>query len=636
MKRIWALLPIVALLLSASAAAQPAHPNAAALQFCRENGILQGNETGDLRPDDTLTRAEAATILVRLLGATKRASLAGYADVKTDKWYYEPLCAAVGAGLLQGSGGKLNPQSPVTRQEGWVLLARAFALHEGAAAALLVYPDAKQAASWAAGPLAALEQRGALAAGKRLRARENMTRAEFAETLFRLTGAVYDGAGGLPAAGNVLLRKAPPAGARLNGDVLVTGDCGSSVELKNLTIGGRLVLRVQSGARVTLSGTRAQELCVASDCTLCGGSFSKTTVRASRVSAERGTSLGVCTAETPCALTLDGSASELICLSADTAVSGKGSAARVRLDGPRCSVTCRTDRIEKNYETAFDELKIGLEVPVCEAGSPTVTVLAAFSGLPEGFRQTAKLVWCVDGVPYLTQKEFTLQNGARAAFPVTTIFSGQMADRAEISLTVTSGTMEAGEKADMTLQNFPASHYARLSEAKKPYRLEVLRDQNVVLVWALDEAGGYSLLQNAFLCSTGPATSYGTYSLSDYSEWRTLFGSPSGYPYVYGQYSVRIEGNILFHTVPYFSQNKNDLEYLEFNKLGTSASLGCVRLYTAAEKWIYDNCPPGTPVELHNADTLSIPRPAAPVIDPDSPNRGWDPTDPDPDNPWKQ
>ena len=103
-----------------------------------------------------------------------------------------------------------------------------------------------------------------------------------------------------------------------------------------------------------------------------------------------------------------------------------------------------------------------------------------------------------------------------------------------------------------------------------------------------------------------------------------------------GQYCTQITGNYLFHSSPYNSPNKNDLSYRLYNQLGTVCSHGCVRLTVADAKWIYDNCPLGTTVSIYNASSLPVPKPSAPWLDISSPNRGWDPTDPDPANPWNK
>ena len=52
-------------------------------------------------------------------------------------------------------------------------------------------------------------------------------------------------------------------------------------------------------------------------------------------------------------------------------------------------------------------------------------------------------------------------------------------------------------------------------------------------------------------------------------------------------------------------------------------------------KWIYDNCPSGTYVEIYDSEEPGpLGKPEAMKLDADSPNKGWDPTDPDERNPW--
>ena len=133
------------------------------------------------------------------------------------------------------------------------------------------------------------------------------------------------------------------------------------------------------------------------------------------------------------------------------------------------------------------------------------------------------------------------------------------------------------------------------------------------------------------VCSVGldGATPTGTYTTSDKYTWRLLSGN------VYGQYATRITGHILFHSVPYFTQSKSDLEYDEYNKLGQPASLGCIRLSVADAKWIYDNCPKGTTVTIYDSDQKEpLEKPTPIHIDTNDSRRVWDPTDPDSNNPW--
>ena len=172
---------------------------------------------------------------------------------------------------------------------------------------------------------------------------------------------------------------------------------------------------------------------------------------------------------------------------------------------------------------------------------------------------------------------------------------------------------------------------ASVEEDPFPYYLKINRQQNVVTVYEKDEAGEYTVPMKAILCSTGlrNATPKGTFQLSSKYIWRELNGG------VYGQYASRIVGGVLFHSVPYTSKNKATLSVSKYNKLGQQASMGCVRLTVEDAKWIYDNCPSGTYVEIYDSeDPGPLGKPEGLKLDTDSPNKGWDPTDPDERNPW--
>lgn len=158
------------------------------------------------------------------------------------------------------------------------------------------------------------------------------------------------------------------------------------------------------------------------------------------------------------------------------------------------------------------------------------------------------------------------------------------------------------------------------------YTIVVNVTQNVVTVYQ----NGQPI--KAMTCSTGTATPRsGTYRTSDKYVWHYLVGG------VCGQYCTRITGQILFHSVPYTRLGDNtSLEYWEYDKLGTSASLGCIRLCVEDAKWIYDNCARATAVTFVTDNTMPLGKPATYKISSmPEPLCYWDPTDPADGNPWK-
>lgn len=175
---------------------------------------------------------------------------------------------------------------------------------------------------------------------------------------------------------------------------------------------------------------------------------------------------------------------------------------------------------------------------------------------------------------------------------------------------------------------------ARVDEAAAggyPYLLAVNRAASTVTVYTTDADGRYTVPYMAMVCSGGEGTPTGYWSTPIRHNWRLLEGP------CYGQYATRIFKGYLFHSVPYYHEHKDDLEYDQFNQLGTPASLGCIRLAVVDVKWIYDNCPAGTPVVIYDdaEDPGPMGKPGTIRTDPaDEALRGWDPTDPDPQNPW--
>lgn len=163
------------------------------------------------------------------------------------------------------------------------------------------------------------------------------------------------------------------------------------------------------------------------------------------------------------------------------------------------------------------------------------------------------------------------------------------------------------------------------------YTIKVNRKANCVTVYTFDENGEYTIPVRAMVCSCGKnnGTITGNFGIYFKNEWHALYDG------VYGHYVSGISGDYLFHSVPYYSPYSNQLEVEEFNKLGTSASLGCVRLAISDTKWIYDNCTYETPVVIYDDDNpgpLGKPK----TIKITDKKCGWDPTDNNKNNPYNK
>ena len=67
---------------------------------------------------------------------------------------------------------------------------------------------------------------------------------------------------------------------------------------------------------------------------------------------------------------------------------------------------------------------------------------------------------------------------------------------------------------------------------------------------------------------------------------------------VYARWTTHIVGNVYFHAIAVSKKSHTALNYKTYNKLGTPASAGCIRMTVADAKWIYDNIKTGTKVKI--------------------------------------
>ncbi|MBR5868955.1 MAG: L,D-transpeptidase family protein, partial [Clostridia bacterium] len=163
------------------------------------------------------------------------------------------------------------------------------------------------------------------------------------------------------------------------------------------------------------------------------------------------------------------------------------------------------------------------------------------------------------------------------------------------------------------------------SGKKAKYRIVVNKARNYVVIYAWKDEELSNPLR-AMVCSTGKNTPNGTYSLKSRKVWNRLYG------YVWGKYATVITGDFLFHSVPFEEMDSSTLLVEEYNKLGTTASAGCIRMTVEGAKWIYDYCKPGSRV-IFTKEDVACPIPVEPAIHVND-KSGWDPTDPDEKNPW--
>ncbi len=160
---------------------------------------------------------------------------------------------------------------------------------------------------------------------------------------------------------------------------------------------------------------------------------------------------------------------------------------------------------------------------------------------------------------------------------------------------------------------------------KQKIKIKVNKYKNHGTIYAPGSSGKYNVPVKSFGCTSGIDTPNLTTKLKKENtyRWRELMGP------CYGQFSTRIYNSFLFHSVLYYRPNKYSLNPFAYNKLGTTASHGCIRLAVIDAKRIYDDVRYRGRVELTIYGDLNEKLPFdKPQYKKVGRNQRFDPTDP--------
>lgn len=138
-----------------------------AIQKWTENGRITGYSDGTFVPSKPITRAEYVAFTVRILelSTDDDGSVSTFKDVKSSDWFYKDVQAAAAAGMISGYGdGQFRPNQLITRQEAAVFTARLLQLNENQDIPDYVknYKDADAVKNYATSSISALSVLGLL------------------------------------------------------------------------------------------------------------------------------------------------------------------------------------------------------------------------------------------------------------------------------------------------------------------------------------------------------------------------------------------------------------------------------------------------------------------------------------------
>lgn len=120
------------------------------IELLAGKGIITGMGDGIFKPEDKITRAQFATLIVNLLNINTEEYTGRFLDVKENDWFALFVEAAAKEGIVLGAEGLFNPNKEITREEMALVIVRAME-HKGIVvkSVSLSFTDKDNISSWA-------------------------------------------------------------------------------------------------------------------------------------------------------------------------------------------------------------------------------------------------------------------------------------------------------------------------------------------------------------------------------------------------------------------------------------------------------------------------------------------------------
>ncbi len=152
--------------------------------------IVKGKDDTHYAPEDLVTRAEFASLLVRSLQLQVGPNKVVFNDLTAD-WYKNAIEIAASQGIVIGSNGSFNPNGAITREEMAVILMRTLMLLEGNEkknTEVQAFNDANLVAEWAKEAVGYIANQGLITGIKadEFAPKQKATRAQTAVIIYRL------------------------------------------------------------------------------------------------------------------------------------------------------------------------------------------------------------------------------------------------------------------------------------------------------------------------------------------------------------------------------------------------------------------------------------------------------------------
>ena len=163
-----------------------------AIETMASLGVINGVGNNKYAPENNVTRAQFAKLIIKTLGITGTAS-EPFTDVNSTNWFYNDVALAYKYKIINGvSSTEFAPNRPITRQEMAVMMARAINIKQSIKAkditgTLSTFKDRNQIDTWAKESVAIAVEQGLMngVTTTTFSPKTNATRAQSAVIMYR-------------------------------------------------------------------------------------------------------------------------------------------------------------------------------------------------------------------------------------------------------------------------------------------------------------------------------------------------------------------------------------------------------------------------------------------------------------------
>lgn len=164
------------------------------LKYATDKGYVTGYEDNTLRITNSITRAESASMLNRMIKKTAPRKANPFKDMSTSNWFYKDMMNLYSLGYISGtSSTTISPNKTITREEAFTILARIAKDRNIQRKGTRLFSDEEQIASWAKSSIRYLADADIInGTDGKIYPKNPISRAEFATILYKLDTAAKE------------------------------------------------------------------------------------------------------------------------------------------------------------------------------------------------------------------------------------------------------------------------------------------------------------------------------------------------------------------------------------------------------------------------------------------------------------